>query len=97
MCLWFSESNEWDITFISWLKFWVPKTILDQPFDGYHGGPWVSYRRSLRGIPFFFLGVMKQENLVDLVIISHLQGRVSGFRRLWWYPSAPAPSAALAT
>ena len=59
----------------------MPKTILDQPYDCCHGDPavipWEGYRRSLAG--FFFLGVMKQENSVDLVILSHLEGRVSGF------------------
>ena len=41
----------------SWLKFWVPKTILDQPYDCCHGDPavipWEGYRRSLSRILFF--------------------------------------------
>ena len=36
-------------------------------------GPWAGYLRSLCGITF--LGVMKQENIVDLILISNPQGR----------------------
>ena len=38
-----SKNSDHDIVEIStnysWLKFWVPKTILDQPYDYCHGEP----------------------------------------------------------